>query len=284
MKRLPRWKSCLAGPESGQGTVEYILVLIIVIIIALTLLYRFNGAFKKYTEAFFDGYIACLLETGELPGTGSTCQAEFAAFDGKNGKNLLKDNLPTNKGNWGKGGAGGKGGPKTSGGSGKNGAAGREVVSGGPDRSVGSLRGRSATVPLKTSSGGDGGGGGEGKESGGLLGGIPVARMQNSQRPRSVQMGFSTEGSLVEPTNPEKSSKKSTGKTVEGGSELRPVKAAENMEARRTQASIDDGKDFSVGGLIRLVIIILIIVAMAIFFGGQVLQFMKSRDKGGGGD
>lgn len=285
MKRLPRPTRCLTGPESGQATIEYILVVVIVLIIALTLLYRFHGGFKKYTEAFFDGYIACLLETGELPGTGSQCQGELQAFDSKNGKNLLKDNLPTNNGNWGKG-AGGKNAGK-SGNSGKNGAAGGEVVSGGADRSVGNLgrSGRQAVTPMRMAGSGEGEGGAKDSSGLGLLGGLPVARMQNSRRPHSVQMSFTINGTIEETTASSKPVKKGTGKTVEkGGSELRPVKSAENMDVRRTQASIQDDREFSIGGLVRLVIIILIIIAMVIFFGGQLLQVLRSRDKGGGGD
>lgn len=284
MRRLPRPTRCLTGPESGQGTIEYMLVVVIVLIIALTLLYRFHGGFKKYTEAFFDGYIACLLETGELPGTGSQCQGELQAFDSKNGKMLLKDNLPE-PGKGGGGGGKGKNAGKSSG-SGKTGAAGGEVVSGGADRSIGNLgkTGRQAVTPVKTGGGG-GDGDGKGKEGGDVLNIRSVGRVQDSRRPRSVQMGFTTNGAIEETESPTKPVQKSTGKTVEsGGSELRPVKAAENMEARRTQASVQDDREFSIGGLIRLVIIVLIIVAMVIFFGGQLLQVLRSRDKGGGGD
>src|ERR1051326_4578430 len=55
--------------QLGQGTLEYILVLVVVIIIILGLMYQFHSSFRNYAQQFFDGYIACLLEVGELPGT-----------------------------------------------------------------------------------------------------------------------------------------------------------------------------------------------------------------------
>ena len=64
--------------ESGQGVLEYILVLVIVLVVILGLVYQFNVKFKNYAEQFFDGYIACLLETGDLPGVGgSMCEEEM---------------------------------------------------------------------------------------------------------------------------------------------------------------------------------------------------------------
>ena len=57
--------------ESGQATTELILLLIIIIIVFSGALYQLNDAFKNYLEEYFGNYLACLLETGELPGLGS---------------------------------------------------------------------------------------------------------------------------------------------------------------------------------------------------------------------
>lgn len=53
--------------ESGQGVIEYILVLTITVFLIGTFLYQFSTAFRKYANNFFGEYVACLLETGELP-------------------------------------------------------------------------------------------------------------------------------------------------------------------------------------------------------------------------
>ena len=61
--------------ESGQAAVEYILILAIIVIIALSVVWQFSTAFRSYSDKLFDGYIACLLETGELPGS-TLCSSE----------------------------------------------------------------------------------------------------------------------------------------------------------------------------------------------------------------
>jgi hypothetical protein len=263
--------------ESGQGTIEYILVLVIVIIIALSLLYRFNDSFRGYAESFFDGYIACLLETGELPGTGSKCNSEFVAFDGKSGKELLKDKLPQA----GKGGTA----PKATTSSKSNGGGARETTGGGRDNSVGFLRNRGgeAATPVGKVASSDSGGGGNDLLLG-SMGGHPVGNMRDSYRPRSISMSFSNEGGFEDSDDGTKSKKKSTGKSIDNSDDRRPTKAIENLEARRKTASEEENKGFSISALIRFIIILLIIVAMVIFFGGQLLAVARGRDKGGGGD
>ncbi len=54
--------------SQGQAVIEYLLVLIVIVAIAVGLLYQFNGAFSRWASAYFGSYYACLLETGELPG------------------------------------------------------------------------------------------------------------------------------------------------------------------------------------------------------------------------
>ena len=56
--------------EKGQAVIEYLLILILVVSIILGILYQFNDAFKKFINGYFGDYIACLLETGELPSLG----------------------------------------------------------------------------------------------------------------------------------------------------------------------------------------------------------------------
>lgn len=81
--------------ESGQGTVEYVLLLVVVISMIMGGIYQFNDAFRVWANNYFGNYLVCLLETGELPlisgsgGHNSECQEEFKKFniaDGKNSK------------------------------------------------------------------------------------------------------------------------------------------------------------------------------------------------------
>ena len=111
-----------------------------------------------------------------------------------------------------------------------------------------------------------------------------MGNMQSSYRPRSTSMEVNQSGGIEEADKKEEDKTRRTGKTVDDSNKLRPTKAVENMERRIATAQDDKEGGFSIGGLIRLFIIILIIVAMVIFFGNQVMQVMRSREKGGGGN
>lgn len=82
--------------EQGQAVIEYILLLIIIVSIILGVLYQFNDAFKNFLQSYFGDYIACLLETGELPSLGGNggpnqgiCNAKFKNFNVSNGRPIL---------------------------------------------------------------------------------------------------------------------------------------------------------------------------------------------------
>jgi hypothetical protein len=270
--------------ERGQGTFEYILIVLIMVILILSLLYQFHSSFRIYAEAFFDGYVRCLLEVGELPGTGSVCSQSYTAFDPKSGKALLKDNIPDGGGGSG-GGGGGKNGAK-------NGAK------------------KPSTKGGETLARGGGGGGGGGSGSRGRSGGFqshsePIGTIGGSDdssssdkssspgassRTRSIGQvaGKGSASSFVMETASESSvddgrpAAKSTGKKKTAGNEgLKPVKSTEKIDRKPAKVMEDDTQGFSVGGFIRLLFIILIVVAMVVFFGGQLLQISKSREKGG---
>jgi len=71
--------------QKGQGTVEYVLLLVVVIAIAGAVLTRFFKPFDSWAKNYLGAYFLCLLDTGELPslgGQGSTgeCNANFEAF------------------------------------------------------------------------------------------------------------------------------------------------------------------------------------------------------------
>ena len=87
--KLPNLRS-----QSGQGIVEYILVLIVVVAIILGGLYQLNTAFKEWAVNYFGTYLACLLEAGELPtiggspGDSGVCNDLFQPFDFAKGRRL----------------------------------------------------------------------------------------------------------------------------------------------------------------------------------------------------
>lgn len=100
-------------------------------IVILGFIYRFNTAFRQYTVDLYGNYYRCLLETGALPGTGSICSNNKAAFDLGNGKPLVTNNPgpgsggdPTGPGTRNPGGGSGGGNGSNPGGRGGSGGSG----------------------------------------------------------------------------------------------------------------------------------------------------------------
>ncbi len=81
--------------QSGQAVAEYILVLLVAVILILTFLWLFSGAFKAWANNYFGDYLTCILETGELPnisgepGDSGQCDQFFEPFSLKNGRPLI---------------------------------------------------------------------------------------------------------------------------------------------------------------------------------------------------
>src|SRR5262245_37470345 len=77
-------QSQILRSRKGQGTVEYLLVLSVVLIL-LGMLRQFNESFRSFVQNYYENYLTCLMETGELPSLGnsnseSECDAEFQPF------------------------------------------------------------------------------------------------------------------------------------------------------------------------------------------------------------
>ncbi len=276
------------NPESGQGVLEYILVLVIILVVILGLVYQFNAKFRLYAEQFFDGYIACLLETGELPGVGgSSCEEEIKTIADMQAKGLLR--FPDD----GSGGGGGEGGGNKDKSSDNGKAADTssrergETVSnggGGGGRTTnfgnfGRGGGRDRSTPVRT--------GANSKEEADAMGygglsmpsGYYSGDMASARRDRVTYVY--DEYSEVDERVQGKPPVAKTDKKAENSNALRPKRAIENT-TRRSTASIDINEaEFSFGEMIRWLIIAALILAIIIFFGGQLLQIMRSREKGG---
>lgn len=76
--------------QKGQASIEYVLVLVIVIMIGLGIVWKFNSAFRQFASSYFGQYLDCLLANGELPAIASSkpgaCDAQFRPFDIANGR------------------------------------------------------------------------------------------------------------------------------------------------------------------------------------------------------
>lgn len=66
-------------PKSGQATIEYLLVIIVIISIAIMFKVINDKYIRPYLNYALGAYIECLLETGQLPysGSGSSAKSDF---------------------------------------------------------------------------------------------------------------------------------------------------------------------------------------------------------------
>jgi hypothetical protein len=266
------------------------LVLVIIVVIALSLLYQFNATFKNYAGMLFDGYYRCLMETGELPGSGTQCAAEFGNFDMKSGKQLVNENAGFGKGGgWGSGdGSGsdkesgkdgdrGKGGEKTGG---KRG--GRNAVTG--YGGSGGRTGRFKTAPVGKLASTAGEVGSSSSESAGqnMTPVRSVGYVNNRRRSRALSMSYFVTGDAEQKRTEARPASASMAVSNNEGSALRPSKRVYTPPRAPAEAS-DTGNEggFTFGKLIRTLIIVILIVAIVVFFGGQLMQISRSGEKGG---
>lgn len=93
----------ILGNSSGQGAVEYLLLIFIVVTVMVGGMYQFHGAFKAFSDNYFGDYVQCLLEAGELPSLGvqdedGICNESFEAFSLSNGRPPLQNASASNSG------------------------------------------------------------------------------------------------------------------------------------------------------------------------------------------
>lgn len=252
--------------ERGQGSLEYIGILLVVVTISLSLLYQFNTAFADYAENYFGEYLACLLETGEMPNlgadNGTSCDSEFEPFDLANGRQrrMPESQTPnvqtvTESGPTAFGGGGGVSrrsrsssqrlsGPRRVGGKAK---AAKETTDDGikkvksdaesPSTRVRSLA-NARVGPIKTA-------------ARGFKGDISTKKNEGKLREKKV-------------------------KDLESEDSGRETKL--KVKKPKRKVAEEEDKPFTFGEFIKYLLIAGILIAIVIFLGGQLLQYSKESD------
>lgn len=266
----------LLSGQRGQGIVEYILVLVVTVALVLTGLYQLNSAFKSWANNYFGNYLACLLETGELPtisgggGDRGLCNEVFKPFSLAEGRPLV--------GNWspGEGSAPGRGrgsreanrGGSTvgGGGGGYGGRTGRfSSRGGGLSRSTIKASGKKGSGATYTGSTGTTDyGGGYGSTNRRLNVGVRQ-RLDN-------KFAFEEE-------RERKDSRKMASTTRRPGDESAkaPRIRVKRSEIKKVDTEVADS-GLNLPNFLRILIIAGIVIALVMFLGGQALQIGKSMD------
>ncbi len=262
----------------GQATTEYILVLVVVVGIILGALWQFNKAFAAWAEAYFGpgGYIACLLDTGTLPNFGAlnSGQCSLSQFSPSNGNSLANS---TNGG----AGNGGKSGSNSSTAS----SASSSAPGGNGNLTMlpgfgGGAFGTGATTFRANSAKNS-----KGKGSGGQnqFGGDSISNLQGYQGVTVIRIPLDEQGYYSYGWGGGENQKKTkipvSSKQIKKGENA--SSASPLIKANRTVASVKKKSHvggFNFGYLLRYFIIAIIIIAIVIFIGGQILQVSKSME------
>lgn len=261
---------------SGQGVIEYILVLIVTVAIILGVIYQFNDAFRVYAKSYFGDYLACLLETGELPSIGGEgngmCNAFFQPFS-------LASGRPYATGNTGDGG----------GGSGNNNnetaaptKAGESKASGNTPYVASNSSGGGSQFRSRSSSGAGSSSSSSSKNRNNYTGSsdasIPPSALGSKASGSGSQNQYLEGDFYVERRTVEESEEANKIAIKTSSSTVQQV---QRMRVNRQEASVKQEEadvGFTVGNFLRILLIIAIIVALVVFLGGQALQISKSMD------
>lgn len=281
--------------QAGQGTAEYVLLLVIIVALCFGIIYQFNGSFARYMQSYYGEYLACLLETGELPAGLSSglgqCRSELEAFDLASGQSRAY------------GQRGGAGGLSPAGGA-TRGAPAKEGRSESPNaaaREGGRTQPGSESFPVASSS----------RSSGSPSSPSFLSRLGRNRAQRSISS--SSEGSSDDLGSLGRSNLQSSGSPfarsasrfmpddkifafrIDNPSDaLRPSKVekvasvpSESLRQKKirikivnlTTASISETDDtWSFSGIFRFIIIAAIVIALFVVVGGQVFQVSKQMD------
>jgi hypothetical protein len=281
------WRS-----ESGQGILEYILLLLIGVAVVLGIIYQFDSAFKVYANNYFGDYLACLLETGELPNLGaqnnqSTCGALFQPFDINNGQTIAAGSGGGSGG--GSGSGSGNGGATTTGrgqneanaGGSSSGTLTRVGGGGGSGPNGSSFNnGSRFTSNFGSNSNGAGGAQKSALYTGSDESSIPGSALSGrgttvQQRQRVLDESFYVERRTASVETSE-ARIPVAAKEVGGSVKNERIQVKRKLASRADLAQADEAWTF--GTYVRILIIAAIVIILLLLLGGQALQISKGMD------
>ena len=258
--------------DSGQALVEYILILVVVITLAIALMTRFSKPFAKWAQFYIGDYIECLLDQGELPALGGS----NAVTDCEPKSNFTEDG----GGKYGTKGAGGKGagGASESNSKSKGSSAGRilrsdaggkfkELRIGGMDGPSGDSKVSSAEAENRQQ-----------KSQEYFRGRSPI-RIDGAKGSRAFGFTGVLQGEVDKIKKREQKVQKVTSTLGDEYSSPGQKKFEFTVKERKPTEADLTGGDWSFGKLIRMLLIILIAIALVLFMGGQLMQISKSMEK-----
>lgn len=256
--------------QNGQATLEYVLLLFITVTLCAGLLLKFSVGFKSFAQNLLGEYVECLLEAGELPALGTDQQSEcdynkLVLGAGKNNLGATSTQQNLNEQNT----MAGRSEPKSSSTKDGGGGTGSGSSSGGTEGGLGGFRNKKGAIPVKAESAKNKDGEGSDK----------FRNISTTEETIGNHSDDSEDGGIrLKGVQEEDIEKAAVEIPIKGGQgskkpQLIPIK---NLE--RKVAQVDTGLDLSFASIAKYLVIILIVLALIIFFGNQVMQFQKSKE------
>ena len=294
-------KKSLTTPSfgRGQGTLEYILLLFVVVALALFLKFGFFDSFGSFAQNYFGEYLQCLLETGELPRFGELASDSVKRMENAQGRNICNASFEPFTLRYGRPPSLGSGGGATSSGGGPSSSSQRELSA--SSRSISDSNPDSnpqrITYPRRGggSYGGTGRGGGNSPNEGGAnagkkkstkknqegdssYGGMEQASLAMGEKSKKRRIAFTRKGK-IEGKKKEKIKvhKKSKKKSNETGNPIKNQRTQVNLQKRKAASEIKVNLSF--GKLLKILFILLMLIGFCVLIGSQALKFMKSYEK-----
>ncbi len=260
--------------------VEYILLVVVVITMAFAIGTRLFKPFNEWANHYIGHYVECLLDYGEVPSLGgsetiSDCDISHQPFTIVGGRSPKTDASKSNAANQNRGGSGGNGR------SGSGNVAYRN--SGGRSRSaIGSgfdgAGKASNVIQLKTAD--------ASLSANGRNTNYNFPNSTSRSRSASSVATYKGFAGLVNreqekiKKREEKVRSVSRGEGASGiGSTKKNTFPVEFKERKQKEPDLAVG-DWSIGNLVRTLLIIVIVIALALFLAGQLAQISKSMEKG----
>lgn len=262
--------------------VEYVLMLVVSVAMVTALAYQIFKPMRDFLKDYMGSYIACLLETGELPSLGNESTEEALQQEGCNAKfnaATLANGRPP------------------------NGASSASPLAGKNSKSSGS---ESENSPTSGSGGGSGSsqasgrnlltrpgkkGAGDGPPAAnGKVVEIPIESAGSKFYNRKTETGYGNDLSskktalldvrFSEDEKRKQVRKESTKASInlsEGA--VVPPKKISIKPPERTVATVDDDEGFTFGNFIKILLIAAIVIALVMVLGSQALKIIKSQEK-----
>jgi hypothetical protein len=280
--------------QKGQAAVEYLLLLFVILALSIGIVSKFSASFRSFAQSYLIDYVECLLQNAELPTLGfsgpsasSVCEGAYEPFSlrlgrpavsSSSGNSVSSNSSATNQSSSTSKNSGGSSPANSTSSSNSSGTSESNSFAssprGGAYANSGGSKGSSRSVPLTSADSSS-----ESRSSNGRPQGFDsITQIQKS----SVLVGPQSNKTRFVEANEASSAEKSLRpqtitSQIEKEDGARRVPANTEIKKKSNLESEDDG--FTLPDFLRYLLIIAIIIALVIFFGGQAAQVSKSQQK-----